>query len=266
MTELEQLFSKLWINYTDMTPLAAKIKELLENEGEVIENDHIALRTFNHPSTGIDVLKQAFLTLGYEEKGEYQFTEKRLFAKHYEHKSGKYPKVFISELLLEEFSEVFQKIIVEKIESVESSYYKNPELMIQGRPWDISIVEYQKLLDESEYGAWVAAIGFRPNHFTVFINSLNKFNEVSELNDFLKSKGIKLNEAGGEVKGSPDVFLEQSSTLADSVEIEFHNGIMSIPSCYFEFAKRYPMKNGELYQGFVAKSADKIFESTDRGQ
>ncbi|MDF5295491.1 DUF1338 domain-containing protein, partial [Vibrio parahaemolyticus] len=30
-----------------------------------------------------------------------------------------------------------------------------------------------------------------------------------------------------------------------------------------EFAKRYPMANGELYPCFVAASADKIFESTN---
>ncbi len=31
-----------------------------------------------------------------------------------------------------------------------------------------------------------------------------------------------------------------------------------------EFAHRYPLPNGNLFQGFVAKSADKIFESTNR--
>lgn len=266
MGKLDQLFDMLWTNYTEMTPLAANIKTLLEGEGEFIENDHIALRTFNLPETGIDTLAKAFIDLGYEEKGEYHFEEKKLYAKHYEHKTGKYPKVFISELLLEKFSETFQQIVKEKVNSVEADFYLKADLMVQGRPWDISIKEYHKLIEESDYGAWVVAIGFRPNHFTVFINSLTHFNEVSELNTFLKNKGIKLNESGGEVKGSPEVYLEQSSTLADSVEITFKDGIMEIPSCYFEFAKRYPLKNGELYQGFVAGSADKIFESTSKGQ
>jgi len=39
--------------------------------------------------------------------------------------------------------------------------------------------------------------------------------------------------------------------------------VHEIPSCYYEFARRYEDKNGELYGGFIAKSADKIFESTD---
>ncbi len=150
--------------------------------------------------------------------------------------------------------------------SVPSETYLKDDLMVSGRPWELSTSIYESLKSESDYGAWVSAIGFRPNHFTVFINKLNKFSDILELNNFLKESGFKLNNSGGEVKGSIDVFLEQSSTLADSVEIQFTDKKMIIPSCYFEFAKRYPMENGELYQGFVAKSADKIFESTDKGQ
>jgi len=37
-----------------------------------------------------------------------------------------------------------------------------------------------------------------------------------------------------------------------------------VPSCYYEFAKRYADKSGEIYQGFVTTSADKIFESTNK--
>ena len=45
--------------------------------------------------------------------------------------------------------------------------------------------------------------------------------------------------------------------------VKFDEGTLQIPSCYYEFALRYPMTNGELYMGFIASSADKIFESTD---
>ena len=79
----------------------------------------------------------------------------------------------------------------------------------------------------------------------------------------LKENGFELNNSGGEIKGSKEVLLEQSSTLADKIEVEFSDNKLIIPSCYFEFAKRYAMKDGSLYQGFVAQSADKIFESTD---
>ena len=61
-----------------------------------------------------------------------------------------------------------------------------------------------------------------------------------------------------------DVLLEQGSTLADRAEFTFAGGqVEEIPTCYYEFAKRYRTSDGRLYQGFVAASADKIFESTN---
>ncbi|MFT6903004.1 MAG: hypothetical protein ACJAXS_003225, partial [Colwellia sp.] len=64
-------------------------------------------------------------------------------------------------------------------------------------------------------------------------------------------------------KGDEAVKLEQSSTMADHALVEFSDKTLAIPSCFYEFAKRYPMENGQLYTGFVAASADKIFESTN---
>jgi hypothetical protein len=95
------------------------------------------------------------------------------------------------------------------------------------------------------------------------VNALKKFKDIYQLNQFLKDNGFLLNTSGGEVKGSPEELLEQSSTRAGSKEIKFADGTYDIPSCYYEFARRYPDKSGELYSGFIAKSADKIFESTD---
>ena len=83
------------------------------------------------------------------------------------------------------------------------------------------------------------------------------------MNEFLKEKGFLLNTVEGEIKGTPEELLEQSSTKAGIIEVDFLEGKYSIPSCYYEFARRYPDKNGRLYSGFIAKSADKIFESTD---
>ena len=51
--------------------------------------------------------------------------------------------------------------------------------------------------------------------------------------------------------------------MADKAEVKFSDGEAIIPSCFYEFAKRYPLDCGTLYSGFVAASADKIFESTN---
>ena len=121
----------------------------------------------------------------------------------------------------------------------------------------------KKLRSESEYAAWVYVYGFRANHFTVSINALKKYDTIEKVNQLLKDNGFLLNDAGGEIKGTPSELLEQSSTRAGILPVTFQEGIFEIPSCYYEFARRYPDSAGKLYSGFIAKSADKIFESTD---
>ena len=261
---IETVLENMWQDYLILNPEAQRVVDTLVAEGEHIVNDHIALRTFNVGTVALEECAKPFLAMGYEEKEAYFFDAKKLRAKHYEYAADpSVPKIFISELLVNEFSSEFQDVVSSLVDHVSADQVQLPSFFYSGRPWDVSASQYEKLLDESDYGAWMAAIGYRPNHFTVFVNQLKKYSDLETLNDFLKAKGFKLNASGGEIKGTPQVCLEQSSTLANRAEVEFTDGKREIPSCYFEFAKRYPLASGELYQGFVAKSADKIFESTD---
>ena len=260
-----QLIEQLWKAYTDITPSAGKIHRLFEARGEKIVNDHIALRTFNDPRCNIDVLSQPFRKLGYEPAGEYDFDAKKLKAQHF-HIPGNStaPKVFISQLLVGEFSPALQQVVREALDSASQDRFNDAELVLQGRIWpSISHQTYEQLRTESEYAAWMYAYGFRVNHFTVFVNHLKSFDSLQEVNGFLEKSGFKLNESGGKIKGSPKQLLEQSSTLADLHTMDFADGTHRIPSCYYEFARRYPQQDGQLYGGFIAASADKIFESTD---
>ena len=261
---VQTVLEHMWQDYLLLNPEAQRVVDTLLAEGESIVNDHIALRTFNVGVVALEECAKPFLAMGYEEKDEYFFDTKKLRAKHYEYTADpSKPKIFISELLVNEFSIEFQDIAKSLVATISANQVQQSNFFYSGRPWNVSLSQYEMLLNESDYGAWMAAVGYRPNHFTVSINNLKKYSEIQTLNDFLKSKGFKLNSSGGEVKGTPHVFLEQSSTLANRVEVEFTDGRKEIPSCYFEFAKRYPLDSGELYQGFVAKSADKIFESTN---
>ncbi|HCL12507.1 MAG TPA: DUF1338 domain-containing protein, partial [Alteromonas sp.] len=52
-----------------------------------------------------------FLALGYEAKGDYDFKAKKVTAQHFEHPDPTVPKVFISELRVNEFSTETQRII-----------------------------------------------------------------------------------------------------------------------------------------------------------
>ncbi|OBT08272.1 succinyldiaminopimelate aminotransferase [Shewanella sp. UCD-FRSSP16_17] len=261
-TDVNALFAALWQDYINMTPSADSIHQLL-SKGEPIINDHIALRTFNIAKVNLSVLAAHFESIGYVACGDYNFEQKKLVAKHFEHPDPNQPKVFISELLVEEFSQAAQTIIHGLIDQVDVADTKADNFLYSGRHWRVDLASYNTLLAESEYAAWVAAIGYRANHFTVSINALPEFEKIEAVNEALKGAGFTLNTSGGEVKGSPEVLLEQSSTMADRMVVDFADGELEIPTCFYEFARRYPMADGNLYTGFVAASADKIFESTN---
>lgn len=264
---IETLLNKMWVDYCELNPSAKRIHDLFESRGETVVNDHIALRTFNHPLLGLESLAQHFKKHGYEQKGEsYIFTEKKLFALHYEHPNEDLPKIFISELELEKVSPFVRDTVNHLISQIPDSLIQSETFPMCGRPWPMTYKLYCELAKESEYASWVAAYGFRPNHFTVNINKLKGFQDIRELNKFITANGSQLNASGGEVKGTPADLLEQSSTMASEIPVQFTDGTYNIPGCYYEFAKRYPTKSGKLYSGFVAKSADKIFESTNRQQ
>ncbi|WP_019276789.1 DUF1338 domain-containing protein [Vibrio coralliilyticus] len=257
------LFQSLWNDYIQrLCPSADKVHHLLQ-ENEPLINDHIALRTFNVAPLGIETLAKPFIDAGYKPCGDYEFESKKLVAKHFEHPDPKQPKVFISELKVNECSPELQAIVAKLVEQLDIDKLKGHEFLSGGRLWDLSFADYQLLAKESEYASWLAAHGYGANHFTVSVNQLDAFEEVKGVNDHLREAGFTINESGGEVKGSPDVLLEQSSTMADKVPVTFTEGTEMVPGGFYEFAKRYPMSNGELYPGFVAASADKIFESTN---
>ncbi|UOF01686.1 DUF1338 domain-containing protein [Bdellovibrio reynosensis] len=266
MMSLESLLEKMWVDYCQLNPAAKRIYDLFVAKGETVLNDHIALRTFNHPRLGIESLAKHFKKLGYVEKNDYVFVEKKLYAKHYEHPNTDMPKIFISELELEKVSPFVRDTVNKLVDQIPQSVIDSETFAMSGRPWPMTYSLYSELAKESEYASWVAAYGFRPNHFTVNINKLKNFDDITELNDFIKANGYVLNKSGGEVKGTKADYLEQSSTMASEIPVQFDDGTHNIPGCYYEFAKRYPLENGKLYQGFVAKSADKIFESTNKMQ
>ncbi|PSV52892.1 DUF1338 domain-containing protein [Photobacterium sp. GB-1] len=259
---MEQLFTALWQDYTQrLCPSALNIRQLLTEDAS-LRNDHIALRTFALPKCGLARLAAPFIAVGYKPKGRYHFKAKKLYAEHFEHPDPSAPKVFISELQLGLCSTELQTEVRQLVDQVDDAYFADPAFLSQGKPWQLSRDSYQFLNAESEYAGWVAAHGFGANHFTVDINQLEQFNEISEVNHFLESSGFDINQAGGAVKGDPTVMLEQSATMADKVMVTFSDGEMLVSGGFYEFAKRYLQPDGEIYTGFVEASADKIFEST----
>lgn len=261
---LDQLMKNIWDEYATLNPQVGVVHQLLKGKSETIENDHIAYRTIRHEGLGISSLSSHFEKYGYQYVNEYFFKEKKLYAQHFKGPKPNSPKVFISEIILDDFSDKLKTLIKSAINKIPKDYFKDEKSLFSGAPWGkVKHQDYLSIVDESEYAAWLLVFGFRVNHFTVNVNLLKNFKDLGSLNTFLKSKSISLNQAGGEIKGNPQEFLEQSSTLANKVKVQFLDGEFEIPSCYYEFAKRYPMPNGELFHGFIATSANKIFESTN---
>ncbi len=256
-----ELLDALWRDYVATTPQAERIHRLLAERGEVVLNDHVALRTFGVPGIAIADVARPFEALGWElQPDHYRFTDKKLVARYWRHADPALPKVFISELRVAELSAGAHQIIERLVRQIPAGFALMPWA---GRPWQVRRAEYETLLIESEYAAWVAAFGFRVNHFTVSVNALTTFPDLPSLNAFLVDHGFALNQAGGAIKGTPAEHLEQSSTLADTIPVDLAGETVRIPSCYYEFARRYPLPSGELFHGFVPASADRIFESTN---
>lgn len=258
-----QFFETLWQDFSHIAPQAAAIFARLAGEGERVENDHVAFRTFDGPEVGLETLEPLVLSLGYERLDTYRFGEKHLRAHAYVCAGA--PRIFVSELLRDELSDWARQTLARLIAQIPGDFASDPRVFWAGRPWlPLSHADYAQLSDESEYAGWLAALGFRANHFTVSINALAGMRDVESILGFVERSGYRVNEAGGRVKGTPDVLLEQGSTLADRVAVDFSDGSHVIPTCYYEFALRHPDATGKLYEGFVPASADRIFESTHR--
>jgi hypothetical protein len=262
---INEFYDALWQDYVNMTPQAEAIANALRQRGEEVLNDHVAFRTFNTGPITLKDLEPHILALGYTRYEPYHFAAKKLDAFGYIPPSKDLPRIFLSELRVQELSETAQNIIQGLVSQIDPTDVNDASIFWRGRLWNTpSFEDYQTLAEESEYAAWLSIIGLRANHFTINVNALMQTTEVSQLNDLVEDLGFQINESGGRIKGSPSVLLEQSSTMASTQEMVFSDGVKhSVTTCYYEFAKRYFDETGELYQGFVAASADKIFESTD---
>ena len=257
-----------------------------------IENDHIAFRTMGVPNLGIASFEKIFLHYGYKKRDFLRFDGKKLDAYWYAPPVARYPRIFISELCVDELSDDVKRIIHSYTDEVTSDPVDALNLddgaavdkFLHSPLWRTPTWEdYERLAEESEYAAWVIYNRYYLNHFTVSVHNLPKqYDTVAKFNEFLKARGFRLNNAGGEVKVSGDGLLLQSSTVAEMVDATFPlaaggETTQQIAGSYVEFAERRvlpqfaTLAEGDVRRehrrdGFETANADKIFESTFRDQ
>lgn len=290
---LDNILDGLMLRYKERVPdvsaiIKAMIREgIIENAGD-IENDHIAFRTMGVEKLGIQSLEKVFLHYGYQKKNHLFFKKKKLDAYWYAPPENRYPRIFISELRVGDLSESTQKIIrsytdevkVDPVSQINLDDAVAVDKYLHSGLWRTPTLEdYDALLAETEYAAWVILNHYYLNHFTVSVHNLPEgFNTLEEFNVFLKRNGFKLNTAGSEIKKSPDGKLLQSSTVAEMIEATFADGKKKmIAGSYVEFAERKVLdqfahlpkeqiRREHRRDGFETGNADKIFESTYTSQ
>lgn len=279
--------------YLNRNPTAKAVLELVHSSGnDKICYDHLAFRTFGVNGHGIDSMAEMFLDFGYTQKDELRFPAKKLKAYWFSPPTtssdegsgmnGPLPRVFISELLVDQMSSEAQEIIRKYTGmSGEGKKYAALASAFGSLTWGKPLYsEFQRLARESEYAAWTLVNGYALNHVTISVHRLKKshLRSINNLNQFIEENGFKLNSEGGTLKVSPDGFLLQSSTVADSMPFHFSDGtIDSVPCSYIEFAERLVLpqyknlpdeqvKEFHRRDGFEVGNADKIFESTSKEQ
>ena len=283
---LESLFD----TYSNRVPDVKKItnalidNNIVSNQSEII-NDHIAFRTMGVNFLGIQSLEKIFLHHGYVKKDFYSFKVKKLDAFWYSHSDENMPRIFISELKVNELSEKSKAIIYKYTDQVTEDPVGKLNLnnadevinFLSNPLWSLpSLNDYNDLLEETEYGSWVIYNRYYLNHYTISVHELiDKYNTLEKFNAFVTRIGIKLNDSGGIIKKSEDGLLLQSSSIANKVKANFTEGSSLISGSYIEFAKRKILpkyinvtniKPAHRRDGFEASNADKIFESTYKKQ
>eukprot|EP00268_Persea_americana_P007610 TRINITY_DN1286_c0_g3_i1.p1 TRINITY_DN1286_c0_g3~~TRINITY_DN1286_c0_g3_i1.p1 ORF type:complete len:307 (+),score=48.57 TRINITY_DN1286_c0_g3_i1:131-1051(+) len=279
--------------YLSRNPTAKSILDLVHScEGDQICYDHFAFRTFGVDGYGIHSMSKFFLDFGYMPRDELRFPAKKLKALWFTPPdtpqsgsgsgvNGPLPRIFISELIVDEMSSQAQEVI-RKYTKISPSGNKYAALAsaLGSLTWEKPLYsDYQQLSRESEYAAWTLVNGFALNHATISTHRLKShMKNINSLNNFIERNGFKLNSEGGALKVSPDGLLLQSSTVADSRFFQFADGVTeSVPCSYIEFAERLVLpqfrnlpaneiKEFHRREGFEVGNADKIFESTSMDQ
>jgi hypothetical protein len=279
---LESLFDIYSNRVPDVKKITSALikSNIISNQSEIV-NDHIAFRTMGVEFLGIQSLEKIFLHHGYVKKDFYSFKTKKLNAFWYSNSDENMPRIFISELKVNDLSENSRRIISKYTDQVTEDPVDKLDLsnanevisFLSNPLWSLpSLNDFNDLLKETEYGSWVIYNRYYLNHYTISVHELiDQYNTLEKFNAFVTKIGIKLNDSGGVIKESKDGLLLQSSSVANKVKANFTEGSSLISGSYVEFAERKilpkysnvsEIKPIHRRDGFETSNADKIFEST----
>ena len=291
------LIDRLLKKYIERIPYAKQYVDLVAQKGGKTVIDHIAFRTFNahtgEQPEGIRAIRHILNFLEYKQVSKYNFPKKKLKATHFEHPDESFPKIFVSQLEVNELPEWTQKMINAAVNStlylisdkslellrvleengalpVEAADYLVDDLVNYfRRPWNIPLKEdVLKINDVSQYGAWVLLHGNSVNHFAALINSqdVKEWPDLETTINALAMAGVPMKDS---IEGEKDSKLRQTATLAvkEEVKVKGEIGIEKIiwTYAYFELAQRNYIEEGgaqKLFSGFLGEQASHMFDMT----
>ena len=162
---LDGLFERYRAHVPDVDAiLRAMVRQGLVPDARAIENDHIAFRTMGVPHLGIASLEKVFLHHGYERRDRYEFPQKKVWAHWYAPPGDRFPRIFISELRLDDLSPEARAIVHRYTDVVQSDPVAAVDLddaaavvaFLHAPLWPTPTwADYRRLLEESEFAAWV---------------------------------------------------------------------------------------------------------------
>ena len=291
------LWDKLWENYSARVSYATVYQQMITEAGGTVANDHIAFRSLrlkvDGKGLGIPYLENIVEALGYSAAGEYVFPDTHLYARHYRHPEQDefdLPKLFISELIVDELPDDIAQLIYQtvssnlqltSISSIESFTETEIQLVVNQlqkvftRPWEPPLKSVVEQVNKvTQYGAWVLLHGYAVNHFTGYVNRQNtpQYIDVESTARGLSEKGVPMK---AEIEGNTDIGLRQTATQAVTemvtVRDDSSGDLISTPwtYAYYEIAQRFLVEDASgqkaLFDGFQGKNARNLFEMTRRG-
>ena len=292
---ISEFLRRLWDDYASRVTYARVYEDMLTDLGGNFVNDHIAFRTFaltvNGHYLGVDNLKRVFEALDFEEKGAIEFPETHLFARYVQHAEPDFPRIFISELKVDElgsevaeairqsvagYQQLFSDEDVEALRRLDEAdtapaglLEKTVRLFTQV-PWGpVSESVVKRVNSSSQYGAWVLLHGYNVNHFTGYVNrhGVEQVGNIDALIAEMKKRGVPMKS---EIEGAPGSKLRQTSTEAVRVPVQVigddgKTKQIEWTYAYMEYAERGEVEeNGKrvLFQGFLGPQAAGLFEMT----
>jgi len=284
------LWDRLWQQYRARVSYAQIYEQMILQAGGIVANDHIAFRSLRlnidtpkgRQNLGIEYLASVAEALGYTAAGEYVFPAQKLYARHYQHPAQErfdLPKLFISELIVEELPEAIASLIHQSVSDAQLLDAKSVDdtdieqlANIFTRPWSPpkqSVVE--EVNQVTQYGAWVLLHGYAVNHFTGYVNrqQTSQYPDIEITANGLAALGVPMK---AQIEGGLEVGLRQTATHAVTEMVtvidDTTGKLIQIPwtYAYYEIAQRYQVEKTSGKQGvfdaFLGKNAQHLFEMT----